>query len=99
VALQVPATFNGLTVVSPDLIADAHANKLAVHVWTVNEADDMRRLLRWGVDGIMTDRPTLLERVLANFERKKPKEPRRERPIRERRSPLTGGVASVSGGS
>jgi glycerophosphoryl diester phosphodiesterase len=73
VALQVPETFNGLTVVSPDFIADAHANNLAVHVWTVNDADDMRRLLDWGVNGIMTDRPTLLERVLAAFERKKPK--------------------------
>jgi glycerophosphoryl diester phosphodiesterase len=72
VALQVPETFNGLTVVSPDFIADAHANNLAVHVWTVNEAADMRRLLRWGVDGIMTDRPTLLERVLAKFKGKKP---------------------------
>jgi glycerophosphoryl diester phosphodiesterase len=66
----VPETFNGLTVVSPDFIVDAHANNLAVHVWTVNDADDMRRLLRWGVDGIMTDRPTLLERVLAEFKRK-----------------------------
>ena len=99
VALQVPETFNGLTVVSPDFIADAHANNLAVHIWTVNEADDMRRLLRWGADGIMTDRPTLLERVLAEFKRTKPKEPQPERPIRERRSPLTCGVASVSGGS
>ena len=99
VALQVPETFNGLTVVSPDFIADAHANNLAVHVWTVNDVDDMRRLLRWGVDGIMTDRPTLLERVLAEFTRTRPKEPRLERPIRERLSPLTRGVASVSGGS
>jgi glycerophosphoryl diester phosphodiesterase len=72
VALQVPETFNGLTVVSPDFIADAHANNLAVHVWTVNHADDMRRLLRWGVDGVMTDRPTLLEGVLAKFKRKRP---------------------------
>jgi glycerophosphoryl diester phosphodiesterase len=75
VALQVPETFNGLTVVSPDFIADAHANNLAVHVWTVNDADDMRRLVQWGADGIMTDRPTLLEQVLAEFKRKKPKPP------------------------
>jgi glycerophosphoryl diester phosphodiesterase len=73
VALQVPETFDGLTVVSPDFIAEAHANNLAVHVWTVNDADDMRRLLEWGADGIMTDRPTLLEQVLAEFKDKKPK--------------------------
>jgi len=65
VALQVPETFEGLTVVTPDFISDAHANELAVHVWTINDAADMRRLLDWGADGIMTDRPTLLERVLA----------------------------------
>src|ERR687895_157792 len=99
VALQVPETFNGLTVVSPDFIADAHANNLAVHVWTVNDADDMRRLLRWEVDGIMTDRPTLLERVLAKFKRTKAKRPRVERPMRDGAAPLTRGVASVSAGS
>jgi glycerophosphoryl diester phosphodiesterase len=64
VALQVPETFEGLTVVTPDFISDAHANNLAVHVWTVNDAPDMRRLLDWGADAIMTDRPTLLEQVL-----------------------------------
>jgi glycerophosphoryl diester phosphodiesterase len=69
VALQVPETFEGLTVVTPDFIADAHANLLAVHVWTVNDAADMHRLLDWGADGIMTDRPTLLERVLAERQR------------------------------
>jgi glycerophosphoryl diester phosphodiesterase len=65
VAFQIPETFEGLTVVTPDFISDAHANNLAVHVWTVNEAADMQRLLDWGADGIMTDRPTLLERVLS----------------------------------
>ena len=65
VAFQVPETFEGLTIVTPDFISDAHANNLAVHVWTVNEAADMQRLLDWGADGIMTDRPTLLERVLS----------------------------------
>jgi glycerophosphoryl diester phosphodiesterase len=68
----VGALFDGLTVVSPDFIADAHANKLAVHVWTVNDSDDMRRVLGWGVDGIMTGRPRLLEQILAEFKRKKP---------------------------
>jgi glycerophosphoryl diester phosphodiesterase len=53
-------------------MTDAHANNLAVHVWTVNDADDMGRLLHWGADGIMTDRPTLLGQVLAEFKHKKP---------------------------
>jgi glycerophosphoryl diester phosphodiesterase len=71
VALQVPETFEGLTVVTPDFISDAHANDLAVHVWTINEAADMHRLLDWGADGIMTDRPTLLEQVLKERRRKR----------------------------
>ena len=31
-----------------------------MHVWTVNEVEDMRRLIDWGVDGIITDYPSRL---------------------------------------
>ena len=34
-----------------------------LHVWTVNEEADMRRLFDWGVDGIITDRPDVAVRV------------------------------------
>ena len=37
---------------------------LRVDVWTIDREDDMRRLLGWRVDGVMTDRPDLLSRVL-----------------------------------
>ncbi len=63
-ALQVPIEFNGIEVVTEEFVADAHANDLAVHVWTINSLDDMEWLIDIGVDGIMTDRPTLLEKVL-----------------------------------
>ena len=50
----------------PDLggghLADAAG--VEVHVWTVNEEADMHRLLDWGVDGILTDFPDRLARVL-----------------------------------
>jgi glycerophosphoryl diester phosphodiesterase len=42
----------------------AHRRGLHVHVWTVNDADQMRTLLDLGVDGLVTDRPTLLREVL-----------------------------------
>lgn len=64
VALQVPITFEGITVVTPDFVQNAHTNGLAVHVWTINDRPAMEWLISIGVDGIMTDRPTLLEEVL-----------------------------------
>jgi glycerophosphoryl diester phosphodiesterase len=64
VALQVPTDFNGIHVLHDSFIADAHANDLAVHVWTINDEKTMRDLLAAGADGIMTDRPTMLERLL-----------------------------------
>ena len=63
-ALQVPINFNGIEVVTEDFVADAHANGFAVHVWTINDRAEMEWLIDIGVDGIMTDRPTLLEEVL-----------------------------------
>jgi len=65
-ALQVPIELEGITVVTPEFVQRAHANGLAVHVWTINDEPTMRRLLDWGVDGVMTDRPSLLEQVLAS---------------------------------
>ncbi len=63
-ALQVPDTWKGLQVVSPRFIREAHARNIAVHVWTVDEVEDMRRLLHWGVDGVQTDRTDRLARLL-----------------------------------
>lgn len=48
-----------------DAVAEAHALGLRVVPWTVNQPEDMRRLIRWGVDGLITDRPDLARGVLA----------------------------------
>jgi glycerophosphoryl diester phosphodiesterase len=42
------------------IVKDAHAMGKKVHVWTVNEPKEMKKLLKWGVDGIITDRPEVL---------------------------------------
>ena len=63
-ALQVPEWARGLRVVTPRLVDSAHAGGKQVHVWTVNDPGDMRRLLDLGVDGIVTDRPDLLNEVV-----------------------------------
>ena len=63
-ALQLPTTFQGLTLIDERLIRAAHQAGIAVHVWTIDEPREMARLIELGVDGIMTDRPTVLEEVL-----------------------------------
>ena len=63
-ALQVPAAVGDVVVVDERFVARAHDHGLAVHVWTIDEPDEMERLLDLGVDGIMTDRPSVLEAIL-----------------------------------
>lgn len=63
-AAQVPAVFHGLPIVTRRFVATAHAAGLAVHVWTINDAEQMTRLFDLHVDGIVTDRPTLAREIL-----------------------------------
>ncbi len=63
-ALQVPPTFQESTVVTEAFVQAAHDLGVAVHVWTIDETDEMQRLVALGVDGIMTDRPSVLSEVL-----------------------------------
>ncbi len=62
--VQVPVSTRGVTVTDARLVAEAHRRGLQVHVWTVDNPVEMRRLLDLGVDGLMTDRPTVLKGVL-----------------------------------
>ncbi len=61
---QVPVSMGRLTVVNESTVDRAHNRGMQVHVWTIDEADEMRRLLDLGVDGIMTDAPSVLRDVL-----------------------------------
>jgi glycerophosphoryl diester phosphodiesterase len=54
---QVPERSGHTTVVSPQFVRHAHRAGLPVKVWTVDDPADMRRLLAWGADAIITDRP------------------------------------------
>jgi glycerophosphoryl diester phosphodiesterase len=62
--LQVPVRYGRVQVVDARFVAAAHRRGLPVHVWTVSDRDTMEHLLDVGVDGIMTDRPSLLKDVL-----------------------------------
>lgn len=60
---QVPERAGVIRVVSPRFLRHAHRARLAVQVWTVDEEADMRRLLAWGVDGLISNRPDLAVRI------------------------------------
>ena len=64
-AFQVPATFGDVDVVTESFVEAAHRGGVAVHVWTINDVDEMSRLLDLGVDGLVSDRPTPLATLLA----------------------------------
>jgi glycerophosphoryl diester phosphodiesterase len=64
VAAQVPEQQSGIQVVDHRFVRAAHAHGLQVHVWTINEAERMHRLLDLGVDGIMTDHIDTLRKVM-----------------------------------
>ena len=53
-----------MTLVDEAFVGRAHAEGLAVHVWTINDAAEMRRLVALGVDGIISDTPSVLVEVL-----------------------------------
>lgn len=54
---QVPEMSGSTRVVSPRFVRHAHEAGVVVRVWTVNDDSDMRRLIGWGVDAIISDRP------------------------------------------
>lgn len=60
VAAQVPVRWGGVEVVTRAFVDRAHALGLAVHVWTVDDTSEVRRLLDIGVDGVVTDRPSVV---------------------------------------
>ncbi|HEY3043430.1 MAG TPA: glycerophosphodiester phosphodiesterase [Vicinamibacterales bacterium] len=57
---QVPEWSGRTHVVSLRFVEDAHAAGLGVQVWTVDTEPDAGRLLDWGVDALITDRPDII---------------------------------------
>ncbi len=62
-AFQVPMGAGPIKVVTPRNITIAHQQNVAIQVWTVNDPQQMRQLIQWGVDGIFTDKPELLLQI------------------------------------
>lgn len=64
VVLQLPPTYGDRPLVTQELVAGAHTAGYAVHVWTIDDPDLMAHLVELGVDGIMSDRPSVLADTL-----------------------------------
>jgi glycerophosphoryl diester phosphodiesterase len=77
---QVPEMAGGTRVVSPRFVELAHRAGLGVQVWTVDDVDDARRLLGWGVDGLITDRPDVMVPLVRSSAPENPGAPREPGP-------------------
>ena len=65
-ALQIPVEFGGNPLITEELLAHAHARGVFVHAWTINEPDEMSRLLDLGVDGLISDHPERVRDLIAS---------------------------------
>ncbi len=65
-AIQIPERYWGIPVLSARLLRAARAAGVEVHVWTIDERDDMRRLIAAGVDGLVTNRADVALEVLTS---------------------------------
>ena len=63
IAVQVPIQHYGIKIVTPAFVKQCQALGIKVHVWTIDDEDEMRWLIDIGVDGVMTDRPSLLKQI------------------------------------
>jgi glycerophosphoryl diester phosphodiesterase len=71
-AFQVPESAGAIHIVSPRFIRHVHNAGQRIQVWTIDDEPDMKRLLGWGVDGLISNRPDLAVRVRDTFERGRP---------------------------
>jgi glycerophosphoryl diester phosphodiesterase len=74
-ALQVPEGREGLRVVTPRFVRAAHRAGVPVQVWIVDGADDIRRLLDWRVDAVITDRPDVAVKTVAEWRAARGRQP------------------------
>lgn len=63
-AMQLPLSNSGVNLATKAIINDAHRRNIAVHYWTIDDKETMRKLILMGADGIITDRPDLMNEVL-----------------------------------
>lgn len=62
-----PLEMLGIDLASDTIIRAAHRHNVAIHYWTINDKDEMKALIQKGVDGIMTDRPDVMQEALGEL--------------------------------
>lgn len=67
IAVQVPRRTARLPIITPAFLRAAHSRGWPVHAWTIDDAHEMQALLQMGVQGIVTDRPSVLKNVLSRW--------------------------------
>lgn len=63
-AVQIPMSASGLNLTTERIIKSLHKRNIAVQYWTINDEDSVRKLVEIGADGIMTDHPNIVKKVL-----------------------------------
>jgi len=58
--LQIPTSYGGINITLQSLYNRAHKRGISVQIWTINEVEDMKKLIKMDVDVIMTDKPDVL---------------------------------------
>jgi len=64
--IQIPSRFGDGPLATTELISHCHRYGIEVHIWTINDPKEMTDLLDLGVDGLVTDNPEIMARVLAD---------------------------------
>jgi len=64
IAVQLPMESSGLNLTKKRIIKSAHRHNMAVHYWTINNEEDMKLLIENGADGLITDRPDIMHKIL-----------------------------------
>lgn len=62
--VAIPQESAGIDLTTKRIIKAAHRRKMAVHYWTIDDKEDMKKLIGNGADGLITDRPDLMQEVL-----------------------------------
>jgi glycerophosphoryl diester phosphodiesterase len=63
-SMQLPTEDSGVNLATKAIINDAKKRNIAIHYWTIDDPDTMKKLIEMGVDGIITDRPDIMNEVL-----------------------------------